>query len=134
MQRAAKERILYGMQRYTGETERLVGILDNHLKDNEYLVGNKFSIADIASFGWINGLSFTGVDFGLFPNVKKWWARINARPAVQRGLSIPKKSPFGEEAFQQRLKDDPDFAKQHNELLALIQKGKDQYGYKYASP
>jgi len=132
--RFAKERNLYAMQRYTGETERLVGVLDNHLKDKEYLVGNKFSIADIASFGWINGLAFTGVDMDFFQNVKKWWERINARPAVQRGISIPNKSPFGQETIQQRLKDDPEFAQQYKEYLALIQKAKDEYGYKYASP
>jgi glutathione S-transferase len=132
--RFAPEKIPYGIQRYTGETERLVGILDNHLKDKEYLVGDKFSIADIASIGWINGLCFAGVEIDNFPNVKKWWERIIARPAVDRGLSIPTKSSFGNLAYKQKVKEDPAFAKKDEEMKTLIQKAKDQYGYKYSSP
>ncbi len=52
--RLAKERIPYPTQRYVGESERLYGILDNQLKDRDYLVGTgkgKYSIADIANFG-----------------------------------------------------------------------------------
>lgn len=53
--RLAKERIPYPTQRYVGESERLYGILDNQLRDRDYLVGpgkGKYSIADIASFSW----------------------------------------------------------------------------------
>ncbi|KAF2469387.1 glutathione S-transferase II [Lindgomyces ingoldianus] len=132
--RAAKERIPYGMQRYTGETERLVGILDNHLKNTDYLVGNKYSIADIASFGWVNALRFSGVDLDAFPNLEAWWVRILARPAVQKGISIPSRSPFGNEAYLQRLKDDKEFADKEHSLMDAIAKAKEQYGYKYASP
>jgi glutathione S-transferase len=111
--RFAKERIAYGMQRYTGETERLVGILDTQLKDNDYLVGNKYSIADIASFGWIH---------------------IHARPAVQKGLAVPSKPGIGNDVYLQKLKDDQDFAQKEKDLAEQIQKAKDQYGYKYSSP
>lgn len=132
--RFAKERIPYGMQRYTGETERLVGILDSHLKNTDYLVGNKYSIADISSFGWVNMLCFSGVPLENFPNLKAWWERILARPAVQKGLAIPSKGGFGNDAYVQRLKDDKEFAKTETELKNKIQAAKDQYGYKYASP
>lgn len=132
--RFAPERIPYGMQRYTGETERLVGILDNHLKNTDYLVGNKYSIADIASFGWVNALRFSGVDIDAFPNLKAWWERLSARPAVQRGMSIPSKSPFGNAAYAQRLKEDKEFAEKEQKLKEQIQAAKDQYGYKYSSP
>ena len=67
--RLAKERIPYPTQRYVGETERLYGILDAKLKDNEYLVGNKYSIADIANFSWVNVAYFAGVDLDSFPNL-----------------------------------------------------------------
>jgi glutathione S-transferase len=130
----AKERIPYGMQRYTGETERLVGILDSHLANTDYLVGNKFSIADIASFGWCHVLRFSGVDLDAFPNVKKWWARILARPAVQRGLAIPSKSPIGNDVYLQRSKEDKEFAEQERKLREQIKAAKEQYGYKYSSP
>jgi glutathione S-transferase len=132
--RFTKERIPYGMQRYTGETERLVGILDSHLKTQDYLVGNKYSIADIASFGWVNILNFSGVDIDQFPNLKKWWQRINERPAVQRGLAVPSKGGFGNDSYKQRLKDDSEFAGKEKELRDAIGKAKEQYGYVYKSP
>jgi glutathione S-transferase len=134
MQRFAPERIAYGQQRYTGETERLVGILDNHLKNTDYLVGNKYSIADIASFGWVNALRFSGIDLESFPNVKAWSERLSARPAVQRGLAIPAKSPFGNDAYLQRLKDDKEFAQKEHDLRDSITAAKEKYGYKYSSP
>jgi len=132
--RFAKERIAYGMQRYTGETERLVGILDNHLKNTDYLVGNKYSIADIASFGWIHMLRFSGVDLDRFPNLKAWWKRINERPAVQAGLAIPSKPGIGNDGYEQKVSEDKEFAQKEKDLAEQIQKAKDQYGYKYSSP
>lgn len=132
--RFAKDRIPYGMQRYTGETERLLGILDSHLANTDYLVGNKFSIADIASFGWCHMARFTGVDLEMFPNLKKWLDRILARPAVQKGLSVPSKSTFGNDAYLQRLKDDKEFAEKEQQLQEQIKAAKEQYGYKYSSP
>lgn len=123
------------MQRYTGETERLVGILDSHLKNTDYLVGNKYSIADIASFGWVNMLRFSGVDLDDFPNLKAWWKRISARPTVQRGLSVPTK-PFipDNDGYLQKLKDDSEFAQKEKELADQIKAAKEQYNYKYSSP
>lgn len=132
--RFTKEKIPYGMQRYTGETERLVGVLNTALEGTDYLVGNKYSIADIASYGWINILRFSGVELDNFPNVKAWWERISARPAVQKGLAIPTKSSFGNETYEQRLKDEKEFAEQEQTLKTQIQEAKDKYGYKYASP
>lgn len=132
--RFAPERIAYGMQRYTGETERLVGILDKQLADNEYLVGGKFSIADIASFGWVNILRFSGVEINNFPHVKAWWERVLARPAVQRGLDIPSKGGFGNDAYLQKLKDDREFAEKEDKLKQQIDEGKAKYGYKFSSP
>ncbi len=132
--RLAKERIAYGMQRYTGETERLAGILDTQLKSNEYLVGNKYSIADIANFSWVHILRFSGVELDDFPNLKAWADRIFARPAVQRGLSIPSKSAFGNDTYLQKMKEDKEFAEKEHELKEKIKAAKEQYGYKYSSP
>ncbi|KAF1964364.1 glutathione S-transferase II [Bimuria novae-zelandiae CBS 107.79] len=132
--RFSKEKIPYGMQRYTGETERLVGVLNTALEGKDYLVGNKYSIADIASYSWVNILRFSGVEIDDFPNVKAWADRISARPAVQKGLSIPSKSSFGNDAYAQRLKDDKEFAEQEAAVKQQIKEAKEQYGYKYASP
>ncbi|KAL1799624.1 hypothetical protein ACET3X_003661 [Alternaria dauci] len=129
--RFAKERIPYGMQRYVGETERLAGVLDTALAKSDYLVGNKYSIADIASFGWINMICIAGVDLDQFPNLKKWWERIHARPAVRRGLEVPNKSPYGNEAYLQKLKDEPEFAEQERKVMEQIKAAKEQYGYNH---
>lgn len=64
--RLAKERIAYPTQRYVGETERLYGVLDIRLKGREYLVGDKYSIADIANFRYTL-FFFLFFSFSLFP-------------------------------------------------------------------
>ena len=80
--------------RYIGESRRLLAVLDKHLAGREWIVGDQYTIADIASFPWINNLvTFYGagelVGFDDFANVKRVLAAFLARPAVQRGLKIP---------------------------------------------
>lgn len=132
--RLAKERIPYPTQRYVGETERLYGVLDIRLKGRDYLVGDKYSIADIANFSWVNVGYFAGVDLQQFPNLYKWWERINARPAVKRGVAIPNEPTITNEPYQRRLKEEPEFKQKEEELADLLKKAKEQYGYKFASP
>lgn len=132
--RLAKERIPYPTQRYVGETERLYGVLDARLKDNEYLVGNKYSIADIANFSWVNVSYFAGVDLDSFPNLQKWWERINARPAVKKGLAVPSEPGITNEPFKEKMKSDSEFRQKNEELQELAKKAKEQYDDKYASP
>jgi glutathione S-transferase len=136
--RFAKERFPYAIQRYVGESERLFGVLDIQLQDRDYLVGparGKYSIADISSFGWVNAACMTGLDFAQFPNVEKWWARINERPAVAKGLEVPSgPSKFGNKAFQTRLKEEEGFKESQAEMKAVVDEAKEKYGYKFASP
>ena len=132
--RLAKERIPYPTQRYVGESERLYGILDARLKDNEYLVGNKYSIADIANFSWVNVAYFAGVDLDSFPNLHKWWEKINARPAVKKGLAVPSEPSITNEPFQEKMRSDEEFRKKNEDLQELMKKAKEQYDYKFASP
>ncbi|HEY9024892.1 MAG TPA: glutathione binding-like protein [Burkholderiaceae bacterium] len=80
--------------RYIGESRRLLAVLDKHLAGREWIVGDEYTIADIASFPWINNLvTFYDagelVGFDDFANVKRVLAAFLARPAVQRGLKIP---------------------------------------------
>lgn len=80
--------------RYVAESRRLLQVLDGHLADREWILGNEYSIADIATFPWIrnlNGFYEAGdlVGFNDFANVKRVLERFVARPAVQRGLTIP---------------------------------------------
>ena len=80
--------------RYVAEARRLLGVLDQHLKGRDWIMGSECSIADIASFPWINNLvGFYGagelVGYADFAEVQRVLAAFLARPAVQRGLQIP---------------------------------------------
>ncbi|CAB4380110.1 unnamed protein product [Rhizophagus irregularis] len=60
------------------------------LEGKEYLVGNKFTLADAISFPWVRAHAFSGIEsIDEFLNLKAWVARISARPAVQKGLNVP---------------------------------------------
>jgi len=80
--------------RYAAESRRLLGVLDAHLAGRDWIMGDDYSIADIATFPWVNNLiGFYGagelVGFADFPQVQRVLASFMARPAVQRGLQIP---------------------------------------------
>ncbi len=82
--------------RYVAESKRLLGVLNQRLATRPWIMGKNYSIADIATFPWIRNLvGFYGaaelVGFEGFPNVKRALEAFVARPAVQRGLVIPKR-------------------------------------------
>ncbi len=83
----APEPIPYAVARYTNEASRLYGVLDKQLGRRSYLAGD-YSIADIATFPWLRSWERQGVDLALYPNVKRWFDAVAARPAVQRGLEV----------------------------------------------
>ncbi|KAL7004097.1 hypothetical protein EMMF5_006363 [Cystobasidiomycetes sp. EMM_F5] len=87
----AKARSDYGIERYIDETKRLWSVLESRLKDHDWLVSDKYSIADIASFTWVRaGPVFLDLSLDEWPGVKRWVDRINAREAVQKGLQVGK--------------------------------------------
>ena len=86
--RQAKEQVPYAIERYTKETRRLYGVLDRRLGEAEYLAG-EYSIADIASYPWVNRHDWHQIELAEFPNVARWYEAIGARPAVQRGMKVP---------------------------------------------
>jgi GSH-dependent disulfide-bond oxidoreductase len=87
--RFAPEDVPYAKKRYVDETGRLYGVMDRRLAESEFLGGPDYSIADIATFPWTVRYEWQGIDFADFPNVKRWFETISARPAVQTGLEIP---------------------------------------------
>ncbi len=87
--RAAKEDVPYAKKRYSDETRRLYGVMNRRLGESEYLGGPDYTIADIATYPWTVRYEWQGVDLNEFPNVKRWFDAISARPAVQTGLEIP---------------------------------------------
>ena len=86
--RAAKEPVPYAINRYTKEKDRLYGVLDARLADHEYLA-DEYSIADIATYPWVARYEWHKTNLADFPNVKRWFDVISARPAVQRGMKVP---------------------------------------------
>ena len=86
--RAAKEPVPYAIERYTKETRRLYGVLNDRLKDHDYLADG-YSIADIATYPWVARFEWHKTNLADFPNVKRWFDAISQRPAVQRGMKVP---------------------------------------------
>jgi GST-like protein len=85
----APEKIPYAMKRYTDETHRLFRVLNKQLEGQDYIAG-EYSIADIASIGWAQAWERYGIDKAEFPAFGAWIERMNARPAVARGLIVGK--------------------------------------------
>ncbi|MCW6508148.1 glutathione S-transferase N-terminal domain-containing protein [Lichenifustis flavocetrariae] len=84
------------LDRYVAESKRLLGVLETRLDSRPWIMGDDFTIADISLLGWVRGLvGFYGagdlVDYGALQQVPAWLERCLARPAVQRGLDIPKR-------------------------------------------
>ena len=85
---AAPERVPYSIQRFTDEAGRLYGVMDRRLAESGYLAGADYSIADMACWPWVRVHRYHGQAWSDFPNVKLWFDRIAARPAVQEGMKL----------------------------------------------
>ena len=85
----APEKIQYGIDRYTNEVNRLFGVLNRQLAGKDYICG-ELSIADMACLPWVRPYERQGQTIEEFPNLRAWMARMEARPAVKRGLDLAK--------------------------------------------
>ncbi|GBQ28380.1 thiol:disulfide oxidoreductase [Gluconacetobacter azotocaptans] len=83
----APEKIPYAIERYTKETQRLYGVLDRHLTGRDFIVGDSYTIADMACYPWILPTN-QGQDLTQFPNLRLWHERIAARPATRRAYGL----------------------------------------------
>ena len=92
----APEKLPYAINRYERETQRHYEVLDAHLENRQYLVGDSFSIADISAWGWIDkGPFILGEDaMASYPNLQRWFDGINSRPAVARVRELGKDLNF----------------------------------------
>src|SRR5713226_1426407 len=79
----------YGVERFKKEVARLYGVMDRHLAKHEFLATD-YSIADIATYPWVGRYEMHQTKLEDFPNVKRWFDALSARPAVQRGMAVPK--------------------------------------------
>jgi GST-like protein len=87
--RAKKDEIPYGSERYGSEAKRLYGVMDLRLKENAFLSGSEYTIADIATYPWVARFEWHRVDLAQFPHVKRWYDAIGKRPAVVKGMAVP---------------------------------------------
>ncbi|KAI5865428.1 glutathione S-transferase [Durotheca rogersii] len=92
----APEKIEYGINRYKNETRRLYRTLETQLNASKsgYLVGDRCTSADIASWGWVAGARWAGVDIEEFPLLKQWVERMLKRPGVEKGRNVPSSHPY----------------------------------------
>ena len=87
--RAAPSKIEYGIKRYVDEAKRLYGVLDKQLASNAFVAGEEYTVADMSIFPWAARHEWHTVNLADFPNVKRWYYIVNARPAVTKGMSVP---------------------------------------------
>lgn len=98
----APEKIPYAIDRYVKETNRLYGVLDRRLEGRDFVAGD-YSIADMAAYPWIVPHARQGQNLDDFPNLKRWFEAIRARPATQRAYAKvdeinPGQPPMSDEA------------------------------------
>lgn len=97
----APEKIEYAIKRYVNETNRLYGVLNKRLTDREFIAGD-YSIADMAAYPWVVPHERQGQNLDDFPNVKRWFHAIKARPATvaayEKGKSVSTTPTVSEEA------------------------------------
>ncbi|MGN8080827.1 glutathione S-transferase family protein [Variovorax sp. 22077] len=74
-------------QRFTAEAERVTALLDGLLTERTFVAGDEYSIADIANFGWFWRRAFAGIALDAYPNLSRWFASVEQRPAVQRAIA-----------------------------------------------
>ena len=79
----------YAEERYGAEARRLYGVLDRRLAEMPYLAGQDLTIADFATWPWLSRWEWQGIDMAEFPQVRRWYRELAARPGVQRGYDVP---------------------------------------------
>jgi GST-like protein len=83
----APEKIAYAIERYTRERQRLLGVLDRQLKGRAFITGDEYTIADMACYPWVDPYTKAPLDLTDFPDVVRWRAAIEARPATRRAYA-----------------------------------------------
>lgn len=83
----APEKIPYAMDRYVNETNRLYGVLDRRLDRHSHIAGDQYSIADIACYTWIVPWKRQQQNLDDFPNLRRWFDTVRARPATARAYA-----------------------------------------------
>ena len=95
----------YAIDRYVNESRRLLDVLDHQLAGKTYLLGDEFTIVDIATYPWARSYPWAKVSVAGLDNLQAWFERIDNRPTTQKVITIPKPFPAffgkGDEASSQ---------------------------------
>lgn len=83
----------FAIKRYRDETRRLLEVLNTRLEGRDWLAGDAYSIADMATYPWARAYPWAKVGIDGLDHLSAWFERIDARPAVQKALTIPKAQP-----------------------------------------
>lgn len=79
----------YSINRFVEEAARIYRLVDRQLAESPFLAGDDYTIADISLFPWIEYHDWQGQDLAAYPHLAAWFARVGARPAVERGRNVP---------------------------------------------
>ncbi|KAJ9648652.1 Glutathione S-transferase 2 [Neophaeococcomyces mojaviensis] len=116
--RYAPTKIDYAINRYQTETKRLYQVLEDRLAEQEaagkglWLVGGKYTIADLCCFSWVNWAEWAGVETKPFARVQTWLETIQKRPAVEKGVNVPEK--FEMKEAMKTKEGEEEYAKHHS--------------------
>jgi GST-like protein len=80
----------YAVRRFSDETNRLYGVLNNRLYDRRYIAGSEYTIADMICYPWCVNWEAQGQNIDEFKHFKRWFEEVGARPAVGRGMEVGK--------------------------------------------
>ena len=117
--RYAPEKIPYAIKRYTEETKRLYTVLNSALEGKDYLVGNTYTLADAINYPFVRLYFLSGIpNIDDLPNLRAWIARIDARPATQKGLNVP---------VPDRLKDFTEHPEKLEEFCNIVREANAKY-------
>ena len=83
----------FSIKRYVDESRRLLEVLDTRLEGREWLAGEEYTIADMATYPWARAYVWAKVSVDGLDHLKAWFDRIDTRPFVQKALTIPKAQP-----------------------------------------
>ena len=83
----------FSIKRYVDETRRLLEVLDTRLEGRDWLAGDEYTIADMATYPWARAYVWAKVSVDDLQNLTRWFDRLDARPMVQKALTIPKAQP-----------------------------------------
>jgi GST-like protein len=106
--RSAPQKLPYAINRYEREIKRHYQVLDTHLQGRRYILDNTYTIADMSAWGWVGraALVFPDTDEPLaaFPNVQRWFAEVDGRPAAERARAVGKDHTFKTELDEAALR------------------------------